>query len=107
MVGLYYFAPPPDIVADPRSITSVSKFYGQILTNSGAAIIEVETPEIDGRLTTRLITKRPQNPGMTYVGSITLPIRDFSYVLKTQCEECCVTGVRMRLFRVRRSRLVR
>lgn len=31
---------------------------------------------------------------MTYVGSITLPIRDFSYVLKTQCEECCVTGIR-------------
>ncbi len=29
----------------------------------------------------------------TYIGSITLPFRDFSYVLKTQCEEHGVTGV--------------
>lgn len=94
MVGLYYFARPPDIVADLRSITSVRNFYRQIVTKSGAAIIEVETPEIAGCLTTRLIVKVPQNPGMTYVGSITLPFRDFSYVLKAQFEEHGVTGTR-------------
>jgi hypothetical protein len=94
MVGLYYFDLPPDIVADLSSITSVRNFYRQIVTNAGAAIIEVETPEIAGCLTTRLIIKVPQNPGMTYVGSITLPFRDFSYVLKAQCEEHGVTGMR-------------
>jgi len=95
MVGLYYFALPPDIVADLRSITAVRTFYRQIVTKSGAAIIEVETPEIAGCLTVRLIVKvPPQHPGMTYVGSITLPFRDFSYVLKAQCEEHGVTGMR-------------
>jgi hypothetical protein len=72
MVGLYYFDLPPDIVADLGSMTSVRNFYRQIVTNAGAAIIEVEKPEIAGCLTTRLIVEVPQNPGMTYVGSITL-----------------------------------
>jgi len=31
---------------------------------------------------------------MTYLGSLTLPFRDFSFVLKIQCEERGVTGMR-------------
>jgi len=91
---LYFFALPPDIDADLRSITAVRNRYRYLATQSGAAIIEVETPEIAGCLTTRIIIKVPQNLGMTYIGSITLPFRDFSYVLKAQCEERGVTGMR-------------
>ena len=94
MVGLYYFPLPPDILADLRSITAVRNFYRQIAKQSGAAIIEVERPEIGVCPTTRVIIKVPQNPGMTYIGSITLPFRDFSYVLKAQCEEQGLTGIR-------------
>jgi len=61
MVGLYCFALPPDIVADLRSITALRNVYRKIVTKSGAAIIEVETPEIAGCLTTWLIIKVPQN----------------------------------------------
>ena len=32
--------------------------------------------------------------GMVYIGGITLPFRDFSYVLRTQCNEHGMTGVR-------------
>ena len=31
---------------------------------------------------------------MTYVGSLTIPFRDFSFVLKVQCEEGSPTGFR-------------
>jgi len=31
---------------------------------------------------------------MTYLGSLTLPFRDFSYVLKIQCPETGITGTR-------------
>jgi hypothetical protein len=67
MVGLYWFALPPDIVADLRSITAVRNVYRKIVTKSGAAIIEVETPEIAGCLTTWLIIKVPQNRCQGYL----------------------------------------
>ena len=94
-VGLYYFPIPPDIEADLQSVTAVRAFYRTLVMRSGAAIIEVDTPEVDGFLAVRQIIKVPQQPhGMTYLGSITLPFRDFSYVIKIQCEEHGMTGVR-------------
>jgi hypothetical protein len=58
-------------------------------------MIEVETPQIDGCLAVRSIFKlRQQLTGMTYIGSITLPFGNFSYVLKVQCMETGVTGLR-------------
>src|SRR3954468_1664875 len=95
-VGLYYVpTPPDDLEADLQSIDSVRAFYRDLAMESGAAIIEVDTPEIDGCLTIRQIIKVRQQPhGMTYLGSITLPFRDFSYVIKAQCEERGMTGAR-------------
>jgi len=58
-------------------------------------MIEVDTPQVDGCLTVRTIFKSGQQPhGMTYIGSITLPFRDVSYVLKVQCRETGITGMR-------------
>lgn len=36
---------------------------------------------------------QPQS-GLTYVASITIPSREFSFVLKVQCEERGATGIR-------------
>jgi hypothetical protein len=59
------------------------------------AIIEVEAPIVQGRRSVRAILKVPQQPtGMSYLGSLTLPFRDFSYVLKVGCVERGTTGVR-------------
>jgi hypothetical protein len=42
--------------------------------------------------------KSPQKPqkasGMTYLGSITIPFKDFSFVMKVQCTERGTTGIR-------------
>jgi hypothetical protein len=35
-----------------------------------------------------------QPSGRTYLGMLTLPFRDFSFVLKIQCEERGMTGIR-------------
>jgi hypothetical protein len=95
LVGLFYFPMPPNIEADIQSITAVRDFCRTLAMRSGAAIIEVDTPEVDGWLALRQIIKVPQQPrGMTYLGSITLPFRDFSYVIKIQCEEHEMTGIR-------------
>ena len=94
-IGLFYFDQPPDIGADINSIVGVRKFYRNSAAALGLGLIEAETPQIDGCVSVRAIFKSPQRPtGMTYVGSLTLPFRDFSYVVKVQCAEQGTTGIR-------------
>lgn len=92
---LFHFAKPPNIGADINSIVDVRKFYRDSLAGGGVGLIEVETSQVEGCVVVRTIFKAPQEPtGMTYVGSLTLPFRDFSYVIKVQCAEEGVTGIR-------------
>jgi hypothetical protein len=94
-LGLYYFPIPPDIEPDLQSVSAVRGFYRAAAAQAGAAIIEVDVLQTNGCSGVRQIIKVPQQPhGMTYLGSLTLPFRDFSYVLKIQCMEQGTTGVR-------------
>lgn len=94
-IGLYYFPIPPDIPADLNSLEDVRNAYRKLAAASGNAIIEVETPMVDGCAAVRTILKVPQQPhGMIYLGSLTLPFQDFSYVIKVQSEELGITGLR-------------
>jgi hypothetical protein len=98
-VGLYHIPLRPDIGADLQSIDEVRRFYRVTVADSGGAIIEVDTRTLSGCTAVRVIVKvqqqQQQQPhGMTYVGSITLPFRDFSFVAKAQCEERGTAGVR-------------
>jgi hypothetical protein len=94
-VWLYYFALKPDIGADLKSLDSVRTFFRSAAAAAGAAIIEVETVPVDRCIAVRKISKVPQQlHGMTCLGSITLPFRDFSFVIKAQCKEQGVTGAR-------------
>jgi hypothetical protein len=94
-IWLYYFNKPPDISADLNSVDEVRKFYRVVATSAGLGTIEVETLSLDGCPAIRTIFKTPQQPfGMTYLGSITLPFRNFSYVVKVQCMEYGITGIR-------------
>jgi len=92
---VFYFSLKPDIDADVRSIEKVRQALRSRVTAAGAAIIEVETTTTDGCLALRQIIKVPQQPhGMIYVGSLLLPFRDFSFVIKVPCQEHGTTGIR-------------
>jgi len=94
-VLLYFFPVPPDIEVDPHSLVDLREFYRARCAGGSSVIIEVETICADECNAIRTIVKSPQEPsGMAYVGSIILPFRDFSYVVKVQCEEHGTTGVR-------------
>ena len=94
-IGLFFFDRPPDITATLEAVDDVREFYRRSATAAGLGVIEIDTLNVDGCLAVRTIFKAPQKPmGMTYVGSITLPFRDFSYVLKAQCSEQGMTGTR-------------
>jgi hypothetical protein len=95
LIGLYYYGLPPDIGADLDSVSEVRDFYRAQVTPAGLGVVEIDTLCLDDCLAVRTVFKAPQQPsGMVYLGGITLPFREFSYVLKTQCNEQAPTGSR-------------
>ena len=94
-VSLYFFDKPPDLPAGLTSPEQSGDFYRPMLRASPAKLVEVGTTAVSACPAVRLIIKAPQQPhGMTYVGSLTVPFRDFSFVLKAQCQEHETAGVR-------------
>jgi hypothetical protein len=94
-VGLYYFPLAPDILADISSLSSVSHFYGDQIAAANAVGIMIDPLQIDGCRVVKMIIRVPQQPsGMIYLGSLTLPFRNFSFVVKMQCAEHGITGMR-------------
>jgi len=92
-LGLYYFAKPPNIPVPLDQVDELRSSIRGMVT--GGAMIELDVVDVDGVSSIRQIVKKPQQPtGMTYVGSFTFPFRDRSLVLKIQCEERGMTGMR-------------
>lgn len=94
-IGLYYFPLTPDIEADIQSVAEVRSHYRRLTDGSGSGLVECDTLLVHGCRTVRTIIKVPQQPtGMTYLGSLTFPFREFSFVVKVQCMERGITGLR-------------
>ena len=93
-VGIYFFDLQPDLPRELDLTDFVSKTRDHV-TATGATLVECSILGIRAIRAVRQIVKVRQDPsGLTYLGSLTLPFRNFSYVLKVQCEERGVTGVR-------------
>ena len=94
-IALCYFPNPPDLPFGASNAAEIRTFYDQVATNAQARVVEVAIQTLDECRTVRTVMKLPQKPsGMTYIGSLTLPFRDFSFVLKIQCIERGMTGGR-------------
>jgi hypothetical protein len=93
--ALMYFPVPPNIDAPLQDIGKVRARYREVAAQAGGAIVEVDVRPIDGCDVVIVLIKIPQKPtGMTYTALLTVPFRDFSYVVKVQCEETGMTGAR-------------
>jgi hypothetical protein len=94
-VGLFFFSIQPDLPSKARSTDELRQFFSSMLGQSGGKLVELHVCNVDGYPSVATIIKVPQQPsGMTYVGSIMIPFRDFSFVVKVQCEERGMTGLR-------------
>jgi hypothetical protein len=94
-LGLFYFPEPPDIPKEVKSLQDFRSFYREQVAKNGGAIISVDMPLIAGNKAAQVILKFNQKPsGMIYLGSITLPFKNFSFVVKMQFHESGVTGMR-------------
>lgn len=93
-VGIFLFRAKPDLPQTRKMDRFISEYGGRVRAG-GAGLVECSTLEIRGLPMLRTIVKVPQAPhGMTYLGSLTLPFARSSYVVKIQCEERGVTGLR-------------
>jgi hypothetical protein len=90
-LGLYQFDLAPDLPAPLEDVKALLEGW----PDAENGVILREVVELDGLLTVKAITKHRQTPtGMTYVGSWIIPRAKFSYVIKLQCEESGITGLR-------------
>lgn len=97
-LGVYFFPVPPDLPTNAGSAEELAAFYRRLLVDSGGKLVEARVVTAGGCPAIRTILSVPQQPsGRTYVGSLTVPFRDFSFVLKCQCPEHGHTGLKAAL----------
>jgi hypothetical protein len=97
-LGIYFFPLPPDLPANAGSVGELAAFYRQQLGDSGGKLVEVRVVDTGGCRGVRTVLSVPQQPsGRTCIGSLTLPFRNFSFVIKCQCPEYGDTGLRAAL----------
>jgi hypothetical protein len=94
-LGFYYIPVSPDLPANATSLDELAVFYRQLVEDSDGKLVEINVITVGGYPTVRTILSLPQEPaGRTYVGALTLPFRDFSFVIKCQCAEVGITGIK-------------
>jgi hypothetical protein len=94
-VGLYLFPRSPDLPARAASIGQLRDFYTAQMGGK-LQVVECRVLPLDGVRSIWLIAKgldeKPR--GAVYLSSLTIPFRDFSFVIKIQCHEQGTTGMR-------------
>ena len=94
-LSINLFDYPPDITAKNDTEFELQNNYRKLAYESGGAIIEVKKVKLGSFDTIKVIMKMPKKPsGMNYIGSYTIPFKNFSYVVKVQCSEQGITGIR-------------
>jgi hypothetical protein len=94
-ITLNYYPATPNLGGPLSDLAKVRAGYRETAVRAGGAIVEVEPRIVDGCQALRTILKILQQPGgVIYLGALTLPFRDFSYVVKAQCAESGTTGMR-------------
>ena len=93
-VGLYFFPRRPDLPT-AASTDQLREFYTAQMGGQ-LQVVECRVLPLDGVRSIWLIAKGldEQTRGTVYLGSLTIPFREFSFVIKIQCQEQGVTGMR-------------
>ena len=93
--SLNFFPMSPDIVAPLEDVDGVRSFYRSMIVPAGLGLVGCEVIEFQGLPAVELIAKAPMDPtGFVFLGSISIPFKNCSYVLKYQAMEGSPTGLR-------------
>jgi hypothetical protein len=94
-VGLYFFSCKPDLPMRAASVVQLRDSYTTRMDGK-VHVVECRVLPLDGVPSIWLITKGQdeKSRAAVYLGSLTIPFRDFSFVIKIQCQEQGATGMR-------------
>jgi hypothetical protein len=94
VLSINYFELVPDVPYE-GPVDELRDFYRQMVTQSGGGIIEVDVIAIGEVRCIETLFKLPRDErGVLYIGAITIPFEDRSYVIKVQAIEQGATGMR-------------
>ena len=97
-LSLNFFPAAPDLPRPLSNTPKLIKFYRKKLAKAQGGILEVKPGEIQGFRAIDTLFKMPmEKGGFIYVGSITIPFADCSYVVKLQAQEYTHIGTREQL----------
>ncbi len=103
-VLLHFFGIPPNLPL-ASTVDEIDAMYASGLAAAGGKVVECTISQFAGCNAVRLLFKVPQEPsGMFYQAAVTIPFRDFSFVVKIQCPEVGTTGVREAILFEKRMR---
>jgi len=93
---LNFFNSAPDLPRPLSDVNHMRAFYRKKLLRAKGAILNVEPIQTKGYRVIETLFRFPQTkqPGFIYVGSLTIPFADRSYVLKVQEQEFMNIGMR-------------
>jgi hypothetical protein len=95
VVTLNLFLTAPDIRVSLANLEGLREMYREQVTAAKGGLIEVGTLEVSSIPSIKTILKLPQKmAGVAYVAAITIPFKDFSFVLKITCQERGFGGTR-------------
>src|SRR5688572_33210692 len=81
-LSLHFFDRPPDLPAPPDHVEILTPWFRQLALKGGQGLVELAPVRVDHIPSIRLVAKGvlddASGRGRTYVGSLTLPFRDFS-----------------------------
>ena len=94
-ISVIYIPTRPGLPAQAHAISELEKFYRERVCNDQVRMTEFSLLTVAEIHCIWMILKVSLQPsGMVYLGSLTLPFADFSFVIKMQCIERGITGLR-------------
>ncbi len=97
VLSLHFFDVPPDIPVRLEDQAALREHYRSLIGSQNGGLVEVAVGVVGSTRVpvVKTIFKVPRQPrGMGYIGSLTLPLKHCSYVVKIQAEEAGMTGMR-------------
>lgn len=95
ILSVNYFPLVPDIEAPLNDTDQIRSFYRKMAEANGIAPVEINSVTLKELAAIRTIYKLKMEPtGFAFLGSYTLPFSDRTIVIKIQCVESGITGMR-------------
>jgi len=94
-ISITFCPGPPSLPTTVNTIVELQQFYVGRVCNEQVRMAEFRISPVADVNSIWMILKLSRQPhGMDYIGSLTIPFADFSFVIKMQCDELGITGIR-------------